>query len=90
MRFRLADAQIAQMTVQEVTPNVDTDALLAGAQFVDAFRVEIADRALDARQARTHDGRQPRWVDALVKLRNILVTPFGSRPRAKARRRPAA
>ena len=29
------------MNVHEITPAVDTGALLAGAQFADAFRVEI-------------------------------------------------
>ena len=27
------------MKVDEVTPNVDSDALLTGAQFIDAFRI---------------------------------------------------
>jgi hypothetical protein len=39
------------MTVHEVTPAIDRGTLLAGAQFVDAFRVEIDDGALDARHA---------------------------------------
>ena len=66
------------MTVQEITPSVDTDALLAGAQFADAFRVEVADPSLDARHAAERMiGRQPRWAEALVKLRNMLVAPFG-------------
>ena len=29
------------MEVQEVTPNVDSDTLLAGAQFVDTYRVVV-------------------------------------------------
>jgi hypothetical protein len=64
--------------VREVTPEVDANAWLAGAQFMDAYRVEIGGANLDARQACTKmvlDG--PRWIDALVHLRNILVTPFG-------------
>jgi hypothetical protein len=66
------------MTVQEITPSVDTDALLAGAQFADAFRVEVTDSALDARHAAERMmGRQPRWAEALVKLRNMLVAPLG-------------
>jgi len=66
------------MTVQAITPAVDTDALLAGAQFADAFRVEVADPALDARHAAERMmAHQPWWAEALVKLRNILVTPFG-------------
>ena len=66
------------MTVQEITPAVDTNALLAGAQFADAFRVEIADRGLDARHAAERMmARQPRWAEALLQLRNMLVAPFG-------------
>ncbi|WP_441232812.1 DUF2867 domain-containing protein [Bradyrhizobium sp. 930_D9_N1_4] len=64
--------------VREVTPNVDADAVLAGAQFIDAFRVEIGAATVSAREACTRmvlNG--PRWVDALTRLRNILVTPFG-------------
>jgi hypothetical protein len=68
------------MTVREVTPAVDTGALLAGAQFADAFRVEIGDRNLDARQAAERMmARQPRWAEALVALRNFLVVPLGLR-----------
>ena len=34
--------------------------------------------ALDARQAAERMiGRAPRWIEALVALRNILVAPFG-------------
>ncbi|MEY9180425.1 hypothetical protein ABIG06_002348 [Bradyrhizobium sp. USDA 326] len=65
-------------TVREVTPEVDANALLAGAQFIDAFRVEIGATAVNAREACTRmvlDG--PRWIDALLRLRNILVKPFG-------------
>jgi len=66
------------MTVHEITPAVDTDALLAGAEFADAFRVEIADSALDARHAAERMmARQPRWAEALLKLRNMLVAPLG-------------
>lgn len=66
------------MIVREVTPAAGIDALLAGAQFADAFRVEIADPALDARRAAERMmARQPRWAEALLKLRNVLVAPFG-------------
>lgn len=66
------------MSVQEVPPAVDTDALLAGAQFVDAFRVEVAKHDLDARSAAERMmAHQPRWAEALLKLRNMLVAPFG-------------
>jgi len=66
------------MKVREIKPAVDADALLAGAQFADAFGLDIGNRTLDARQAAERMmGRAPRWVDALVTLRNILVAPFG-------------
>jgi hypothetical protein len=66
------------MTVHEVTPTVDPSTLLAGAQFIDAFRIAIDDRALDARQATERMmARQPRWAKTLLALRNILVAPFG-------------
>ncbi|MBR0972034.1 MULTISPECIES: DUF2867 domain-containing protein [Bradyrhizobium] len=65
-------------TVREVTPDVDAGTLLAGAQFIDAFRVEIGAAAVNAREACTRMVLHgPRWIDALIRLRNILVTPFG-------------
>jgi hypothetical protein len=66
------------MKVRAVEPNVDTSALLAGAQFVDAFSIAVADDALDARHAaQCMLGRSPRWIEALMALRNRLVAPFG-------------
>jgi hypothetical protein len=66
------------MTVREVRPAVDADALLAGAQFADAFCIEISDRNLDARRAAERMmARQPRWAEALLSLRNLLVAPLG-------------
>jgi hypothetical protein len=66
------------MKVDEVTPNVDPDALLAGAQFIDAFRVEVARPDLDARHAaEAMVTRQPRWIETLLALRNTLVAPLG-------------
>jgi hypothetical protein len=66
------------MTVHEATPAIDPNALVAGAQFVDAFRIEIDDCTLDARRAAERMmGRSPRWIETLLSLRNILVTPFG-------------
>jgi Protein of unknown function (DUF2867) len=66
------------MTVREVAPSVDAGALLAGAQFADAFCIEISDRNLDARRAAERMmARQPRWAEALLLLRNLLVAPLG-------------
>ncbi|WP_439372102.1 DUF2867 domain-containing protein [Bradyrhizobium sp. PMVTL-01] len=65
-------------TVREITPNVDAGPLLAGAQFIDAFRVEVGATQLSAREACTRMLLHgPRWIDALTRLRNILVKPFG-------------
>ena len=64
--------------VQEVAPEVDAGPLLSGAQFADAFRIDVAGGALDARQAAQRMmGRSPRWVQALLRLRHLLVAPFG-------------
>jgi hypothetical protein len=66
------------MTVQDVAPSVDPDQLLPGAQFVDAYRVAVEGKALDARKAAIRMmARSPGWVDALLKLRNLMVAPFG-------------
>ncbi|QPF84767.1 DUF2867 domain-containing protein [Bradyrhizobium genosp. L] len=66
------------MKVDEVTPKTDSSALLAGAQFIDAFRIETAQPDLDARRAtEAMVARQARWIKLLTRLRNILVTPFG-------------
>jgi hypothetical protein len=66
------------MKIREIKPTVDADALLAGAQFADAFGLEVDGHALDARQATERMvGRAPRWIGALTALRNILVAPFG-------------
>ena len=65
-------------TVREVTPEVDAEAVLAGAQFIDTFRVEIGAATVNAREACTRMVLHgPRWIDALTRLRNILVAPFG-------------
>jgi hypothetical protein len=68
------------MKVRELTPSADTNTLLAGAHFADAFQIEIEDRDLDARRAAERMmARQPRWAEALVSLRNFLVAPLGLR-----------
>lgn len=64
--------------VREVTPNVDAGTVLSGAQFVDAFRVEVGTMQMSAREACTRMVLHgPRWIDALTRFRNILVKPFG-------------
>jgi hypothetical protein len=64
--------------ILDVAPGADTHPLLAGAQFSDAFSVTIDGVALTARQAAQRMlGHSPRWVNALVTLRDLLVMPFG-------------
>ena len=66
------------MKVHETVPALDTEMLLSGAQFADAFQVAIDDRDLDARRAAERMmARQPRWAEALLSLRNFLVAPLG-------------
>ena len=73
------------MTVREIKPAVDTEALLAGAQFADAFCIEITDPDLDARRAAERMmARQPRWAEALLTLRNLLVAPLGLKTSGRA------
>ena len=65
------------MKVHEVDPDVDSSALLAGAQFIDAYSIVIGNAALDARRAAEKMlARGPRWIETLLALRNYLVTPF--------------
>jgi hypothetical protein len=66
------------MTVDEVTPRVEAGTVLAGAQFSDAFRVDVDGINLDARRAAEKLlAQNPGWIDALLRLRNTLVRPFG-------------
>jgi hypothetical protein len=65
------------MKVDAVEPTVDP-ALLSGAQFIDAYRIVVSDTALDARRAAQRMlERRPGWSRALMKLRNLIVAPFG-------------
>jgi hypothetical protein len=66
------------MKVHAIEPDVDAAALLAGAQYVDAFRIAVDGTALDARRAAEKMlARGPRWIETLMGLRNRLVAPFG-------------
>jgi Protein of unknown function (DUF2867) len=77
------------MTIDEIPPNVASSTLLAGAQFADAFTVWVEDGALDARQAAERMlARGPRWIDALLTLRNVLVAPFGLKTSGARERAP--
>jgi hypothetical protein len=66
------------MKVRSVAPDVDANTLLPGAQFIDAYSVTVNDAAMDARHAAEKmTARGPRWIDALLRLRNRLVAPLG-------------
>jgi hypothetical protein len=66
------------MSVREVTPSIDSEQLLAGAQFLDAYRIAVEGSALNARTAAIKMfARAPRWIVALLKLRNLIVAPLG-------------
>jgi len=66
------------MKITEIVPEVDSRALLAGAQFIDAYRVAIDGTALNARRAAAKMfGPGPRWIEAMLALRNMIVAPFG-------------
>ena len=66
------------MRATEVTPEPGIEQWLPGADFSDAFRVELTDAALTARMAaeRILGGDQPRWIARLMAIRNIAVKPF--------------
>lgn len=77
------------MRIEEVAPEIDPATLLAGAQFMDAYRLEVDGENLDAREAAMRMmARAPRWVDALVALRNIIVAPFGLKTSGATERMP--
>jgi Protein of unknown function (DUF2867) len=64
--------------VLEIAPQVDAAPLLAGAQFIDAFRIDVAGQAIDARLAAERMlSKSARWIETLMNLRNLIVAPFG-------------
>lgn len=74
------------MTVSMVHPTIDTHSLLTGAQFADAFSISTETTDLTARDAATRMfSRSPRWVDALMRLRDLIVAPFGLKTAQSAR-----
>lgn len=89
LRFRRPGRKLPPMSVREVAPVADAAMLLAGAQFADAFCIEISDRNLDARRAAERMmSRQPRWAGALLALRNVLVAPLGLKTSVTSRDAP--
>lgn len=66
------------MSAIAVRPAPGIEQWLPGADFIDAFSIELTDPALDARRAAERMlARQPRWVSRLMALRNAMVKPFG-------------
>jgi hypothetical protein len=67
-------------------PDAEAGALLAGAQFIDAYSVTIHGAALDARQAAEKMlQHQPRWIRSLMALRDLCVSPLGLKTAEAAR-----
>lgn len=66
------------MNTIAVTPDTGLASLLPGAQFADAYALDMAPPKLDARRAAERImARSPRWIAALLALRNLVVAPFG-------------
>ena len=65
------------MASQRVATEVAGEVPLPDVDFADAYSVHVA-APLDALQAaRRIVGQRPRWVDGLLVLRNLAVTPLG-------------
>jgi hypothetical protein len=69
---------VAAMKAHVVPPETDTEALLAGAQFVDAYQLVMEDLLVSAPAAAQRIlGHAPHWVSLLMTLRNRVVAPLG-------------
>jgi hypothetical protein len=78
---------MTDISVHTAVPDAEAGALLAGAQFIDAYSVTIHGTALDARHAAWKMlEKQPRWIWALMTLRDFVVRPFGLKTAETARR----
>jgi hypothetical protein len=78
---------MTDISVHTAVPDAEAGALLAGAQFADAYRVTIRGAELDARHAAVKMlEQQPRWIRALMTLRDLFVRPFGLKTTETARR----
>jgi hypothetical protein len=56
----------------------DTAGVLPGAQFADAYAISIPARSLNAMAAaRLAFEEAPGWINSLLRLRNVMVSPFG-------------
>ncbi|HTO61140.1 MAG TPA: DUF2867 domain-containing protein [Bradyrhizobium sp.] len=66
------------MSVAEVTPSAGSKTWLPGAQFADAYRIEMAGPARDAKTAAMRIMLDaPTWFRASLSVRNALVAPLG-------------
>jgi hypothetical protein len=66
------------MSVQAMTPEATTAPVLVGAGFADAYCLVVEAPALDAAAAAQRVfSRTPRWIGALLALRNRLVAAIG-------------
>ena len=62
-------------------PFAHPEKVLAGAQFGDAYQVTVEGQRLDpAEAARRAVYGAPSWINVLLRLRTILVKPFGLKP----------
>ena len=80
------------MTIKSAQPPAGTRELLPGAQYADAFSVTAPNPNLTAGEAaRAMWASSPGWMNALMTVRNLAVTPFGLKKavEAKAGSRPA-
>ena len=70
----------------EVDTPPDCATILPAADFSDAFAIDV-DRPLNAMEAAEMAlSRQPRWIAALMTIRNIVVAPFGLKTEAPPER----
>jgi hypothetical protein len=74
------------MSVHALAPEITTAPLLVGADFADAYRIEVEGPPFDAAEAaRRVFSHRPGWVGALLALRDRLVGLFGLRRTDEAR-----
>jgi hypothetical protein len=66
------------MAAFSVPPTADTATSLPSADFADAFAIDVEEATLDAPEAARRAVEQmPAWATYLLRLRNVLVVPFG-------------
>jgi Protein of unknown function (DUF2867) len=65
----------------------DAPGILPGAQFADAYALDISGQSLSARAAvQLAFSDAPGWITNLLRLRNIVVAPFGLKAGEKAKK----